>query len=248
MTPGESPPHTPDLVPGATVLARYAPRAAAVVGRWWDVQVEGIGAVPARGPVILAANHIGLLDGPLLAMFAPRPTHVLTKQEMFRGRTGRVLRAAGQIPVDREGTDVGAVRSCLRVLRGGGVVGVFPEGHRGAGEFELYRSGAAYLALVTGAPVVPVTFFGTRAPGGAKNSLPPRNARLDIVYGEPWRTTPQEWPRTREQVRTSAALLRQHLRGELQRARDLTGRELPGPIPDPESDNNPLAGSKRGTP
>ena len=241
-------PRSGEVHPGTAFLARNAPRAAAVVGRWWDVRVTGVEQVPETGPSILAANHIGLLDGPLLALFAPRPVHALTKQEMFRGRGGRVLRRAGQIPLDRDAVDLAAIRASLRVLRDGGVLGVFPEGHRGAGEYELYRHGAAYLALVTGAPVVPVTFFGTRLPGAVKNSVPPRRARVDIVYGEPWRTSAQPWPRTREQVRTSAALLRQHLLGEVERARALTGRELPGPLPVPESDNKPRAGSKRGTP
>lgn len=240
-------PRSAEERPDAAWLARQGPRAAAFARRWWDVRVHGIDLVPETGPVILASNHIGLLDGPLLALFAPRPVHALAKQEMFSGRAGRVLRRAGQIPVDRDGVDLAAVRTCLRVLRDGDVVGIFPEGHRGPGEYDLFRNGAAYLALVTGAPVVPVTFFGTRLAGGHKNSLPPRRSRIDVVYGEAWATPAQPWPRTREQVRTSAALLRQHLLGELERARTLTGRELPGPLPVPGS-TNPRAGSKRGTP
>ena len=58
------------------------------------------------------------------------------------------------------------MKTCLRVLRDGGVVGIFPEGTRGAGEFDRFHRGAAYLALVTGAPVVPVVILGTREPGG----------------------------------------------------------------------------------
>ncbi|GGD27110.1 lysophospholipid acyltransferase family protein [Nocardioides daphniae] len=230
-----------------TWLARQSPRAAALVRRWWDVRVSGLEAVPGTGPVILAANHIGFLDGPLLVTFAPRPVHALTKVEMFSGRAGRLLTRAAQIPLDRGAVDMAAIRSSLRVLRDGGVLGVFPEGHRGAGEYEVVRGGAAYLALVTGAPVVPVTFFGTREPGGGRNSVPKRGGCIDIVYGEAWRTPQQEWPRTREQVRTTTTLLKQHLLGELERARALTGRELPGPLPAPQTDNKPRAGLKRGT-
>ena len=71
---------------------------------------------------------------PLLAIFAPRPVHALTKQEMFEGRLGRFLRASGQIPLDRFHADPGAIRSCLRVVRDGGAAGIFPEGTRGDGE------------------------------------------------------------------------------------------------------------------
>ena len=116
--------------------------------------------------MILASNHVGVADGPLLAIFSPRPVHALTKQEMFEGRMGRFLRDAGQIPLDRFNSDPAAVKACLRVLRDGGAVGIFPEGSRGAGEFDRFHRGAAYLALVSGAPIVPVIQFGTREPGG----------------------------------------------------------------------------------
>ena len=122
--------------------------------------------------MILASNHIGIIDGPLLAVFSPRPVHALTKQEMFEGRLGRFLRASGQIPLDRFHADPGAIRSCLRVVRDGGVAGIFPEGTRGDGELHRFHHGAAYLALVTGAPVVPVTMLGTRPPGGGGQRPP----------------------------------------------------------------------------
>src|SRR5690606_25196727 len=66
----------------------------------WDTQVVGAERVPRTGPVVLAANHVTLLDGPLLIGVAPRPLHILVKAEMFRGPLGLLLRTAGQIPVD----------------------------------------------------------------------------------------------------------------------------------------------------
>ena len=81
------------------------PIAVRVMGRRWPVTVHGAEHVPASGGVILAANHIGLLDGPLLATYAPRPVHALTKREMFDGRLGGFLRGTGQIPLDRFATD-----------------------------------------------------------------------------------------------------------------------------------------------
>ena len=122
--------------------------------------------------MILASNHVGVADGPLLAIFAPRPVHALTKQEMFKGFMNRFLLGAGQIPLDRFNPDPLAVKRCLRVLRSGHVVGIFPEGSRGAGEFDRFHTGAAYLAMVTGAPIVPVVQFGTREPGAGNHSLP----------------------------------------------------------------------------
>jgi 1-acyl-sn-glycerol-3-phosphate acyltransferase len=208
----------------------------AIVRARWDLHLHGAGLVPDGGPVIFAPNHAGWLDGPLLAIVSPRPVHALTKQEMFTGPLGAFLRAAGQIELDRFRVDVAAVRACLRVLQDGGAVGVFPEGTRGDGELTTVRRGAAYLALVTGAPVVPVTFFGTREPGGASSSIPPRGARFDVVYGDPVYLGEQPWPRTRDDVLRATTVLAGRLRGHLAHAKALTGRTLPGPLPDPEEE------------
>lgn len=213
-----------------------------LIRRRWHVVVHGVEHLPRTGGAILASNHIGVIDGPLLAIFAPRPVHALTKAEMFEGRAGRFLTHAGQIRLDRSQTDPRAVKECLRVLRDGGVVGIFPEGTRGDGELRRFHRGAAYLALVSGAPVVPVAMLGTRLPGGAKSSLPPKRARLDIVLGAPIAVTPQPWPRTREQVAVTSALLRDHLRGHLDASIAALGRDLPGPLPPGDTDPDPTPG------
>ena len=208
-------------------------------GRWairrrYRVTSHGVDNVPATGPVILASNHIGIIDGPMLAIFPPRPAHVLTKDEMFHGVGRPFFSAVGQISLWRGGADPGAIKACVKVLRDGNVVGIYPEGTRGAGEFEEFHHGAAYLAMVTGAPVVPVTMVGTRDRGGSRNSVPHKGAHLEMVFGAPWSTPQTGWPRTREHVREVSALLREHLLAELATARALTGRDLPGPIPPSE--------------
>lgn len=212
-------------------------------GRWairrrYRVTLHGAAHVPTTGPVILASNHIGVIDGPMLAIFAPRPVHALTKDDMFHGLGGVFFTAVGQIPLDRRGADPAALKACVRVLRDGRAVGIYPEGTRGAGEYAEFHQGAAYLAMVTGAPVVPVTILGSRDPGGSRSSLPHRGARIEMVFGEPWRTEQVAWPRTREHVREVSALLREHLLDQLSAARALTGRDLPGPLPqaDPHPD------------
>lgn len=214
------------------MLRALRPASRRAIARRWQVHVHGAEHVPAAGPQIVAANHLGLADGPLLAAYHPRPVHVLTKREMFEGGTGRFLRVAGQIPLDRFDVDPGAVKACVRLLRRGRVVGIFPEGTRGSGELLHAHPGCAYLALVTGAPVVPVAIFGTREPGGGINSVPPRGTRIDVVYGAPVRVEARPWPRTREQIRTTSVFLHEALRAHLDSARALTGRELPGPLPE----------------
>lgn len=228
--------------PPRAMLTRLRPAARTLVRRRWDVRLHFAERMPADGPVVLVANHIGVLDGPLLAIFAPRPVHALTKQEMFRGRTGTFLHRAGQIPVDRFSVDVRAVRTALRVLRDGGVTGVFPEGRRGGGDLRRFHHGAAYLALVSGAPVVPAVFLGSREPGGDLGSVPARGAAIDLVMGEPVVLGRQPWPRTAGMVRTASMLLREQMTATLDEARRTTGRELPGPLPAGQAEDDPATG------
>ncbi|NIK59064.1 lysophospholipid acyltransferase family protein [Kribbella shirazensis] len=201
----------------------------AFVEQRYGVRLHGTANVPAEGPVIFAANHLGVLDGPILAAFAPRPAHIVTKAEMFVGPLGTLLRAAGQIPLDRFHYDPAAVKACVRALSEGHAVGIFPEGIRGDGELRTVRPGAAYLAMVTGAPVVPVAFFGTRDPGSARSAVPASGAVIDVVFGEPLAVNRVRWPRTRLQVEHNRAVLHAHLLRQLDEAKHLTGRSLPGP-------------------
>lgn len=213
------------------LLHRTRPVFDSAVRRYWDVQVRGAEHLPASGPVILVGNHMGFVDGPLMAILTPRPVHALTKTEMFSGALGRLLTAAGQIPVDRTQVDPRALRIALRVIDDGGIVGVFPEGTRGDGSVSRVAGGSAYLALVTGAPVVPLVFLGTREYGGGHNSFPPRRSRLVLTYGEPRSWPRQEWPRRRQDVRTVAEEHRAMLVALLHESMAATGIPLPGPIP-----------------
>ena len=160
------------------MLGRLRRYAATWLDRNWTIRTHGESNVPSHGPVILAANHIGWLDGPVLFLKAPRPAHALVKRELFVGKTGRFLTAAAQIPVNRTGTDVGALRTAAESLLAGQVVIIYPEGRRGDGEFRTIKGGAAWLSLVSGAPVVPIAIFGTRAPGRPQGH-PTREGRCD---------------------------------------------------------------------
>ena len=225
-------PRTHDAVhPPHRLLRLLRPVAWAWFERRYDVRRHGEEWIRRTGPHLIASNHIGLLDGPLLAAFAPRPVHALTKKEMFEGHTGVVLRALGQIPLSRHETDPSAIKDCLKVLRDGGVVAIYPEGTRGSGEMRRMHSGAAYLAMVTGAPVVPLAVFGTRELGGSLDSVPARGARFDLVYGAPVYLERHPWPRRQADVRRASEMLRNSLVQHVVKAKGVTGRELPGPIP-----------------
>jgi len=223
VTAGVRPPRT-------RLLSTGRPLAQALVRGWWDFEVHGTDRVPTSGPLVMAANHVGWLDGPLLAICSPRPVHALTKQEMFAGPLGPFLRASGQIELDRFRVDVAAIRSAVAALRAGHAVGVFPEGTRGAGDMTSPRAGAAYLALVSGAPVVPVSFLGTRMPGGSDSSIPPRGSRLAMTFGDPVDLGSTPWPRTQRDVADASAVVTAAILQTIRTAEEATGMSLPGPI------------------
>lgn len=141
--------------------------------------------VPQHAAVLLASNHTGILDGPLVLGLAPRPLHFLVKQEFFHGLPGWVLDNVGQIPIDRSGVDRTALLTALAVLHRGGAVGVFPEGARGLGDVAAVHQGVTWLALQSGAPVVPVACLGTRSQGAAVGRPPGPGHRVAVVFGDP---------------------------------------------------------------
>jgi 1-acyl-sn-glycerol-3-phosphate acyltransferase len=196
--------------------------------RKYELTVHHEDRFPRTGPVLLTPNHLGLLDGPLLGAIAPRMLHQLGKIEVFRGVQGRLLHLIGQIPVDRAAYDVLAVRKAIQVLRDGRVLSVYPEGTRGAGDFARVRSGVGYLAMVTGAPIVPVALLGTRQPGGTVESFPPKGSRIDVVYGQPFTVERVPFPRRHVDVRATARQIGEVLRAHVRAAVAETGHPLPG--------------------
>jgi 1-acyl-sn-glycerol-3-phosphate acyltransferase len=156
--------------------------------------IEGRGLVPKTGPVIFASNHLSFLDSIAIPVAAPRPVHFLAKASYFEGTGARgwasreFFTAIGAVPVQR-----GAGQAALDaldqqrvLLEQGGAVALYPEGTRSLdGRLYKGRTGVAFLALQTGAPVVPVGLVGTDKvmPVGAK--LPSLKHRVTVKFGAP---------------------------------------------------------------
>ncbi|MGP7960904.1 lysophospholipid acyltransferase family protein [Sanguibacter sp. A247] len=196
----------------------------------WAADVSGAHHVPQEGPVILASNHLGVLDGPLLFGTSPRPTYLLVKEAAFRGLSGAVLRAAGQIPVDTVGGRAALALARARLARGD-VVGIFPEGRRGRGDVGELRGGAVWLALASGAPVVPVAILGTRRTGRGTGSLPRLRSRLVVEMGAPLTVTREPGMSGRAALDAGSLLVADALRATLERAMERTGMSLPDDDP-----------------
>jgi 1-acyl-sn-glycerol-3-phosphate acyltransferase len=183
---------------------------------------------PMTGPLLMTPNHLSLLDAPLLGAVAPRMLHQLGKIEVFGGLQGAFLRRIGQIPVDRSSYDMLAVRRSIQVLRDGRVLNIYPEGTRGPGDFSRIRIGVAYLAMVTGAPILPVVLMGTRLPLGSVEGHPPSGSRVDVVYGEPFAVDRVPFPRRHSDVQAVADHIGDVLRAHVKAAVEETGHPLPG--------------------
>ncbi|MGW1230134.1 lysophospholipid acyltransferase family protein [Streptomyces sp. NPDC001478] len=215
------------------VTSAPSPRGAAIgrgigIGLMYGLfrpRVLGAWRVPASGPVILAVNHSHNIDGPMLMGTAPRPVHFLIKKEAFVGPLDPFLRGIGQLDVDRTTADRTAVTRALGVLEGGGVLGIFPEGTRGDGDFASLRAGLAYFAVRSGAPIVPVAVLGsTERRGRLISALPPLRSRVDIVFGAPFEAGDGSGRRTRTALDEATLRIRARLTGHLEHAGRLTGR------------------------
>lgn len=157
-------------------------------------RVEGRDRVPTDGPVIFASNHLSFIDSIAIPVAAPRPVHFLAKSSYFEGRglAGAVKKsffhAIGAIPVRRGAGQAAldALDQQRRLLDEGLAVALYPEGTRSTdGRLYKGRTGVAFLALQTGAPVVPVGLIGTDKvmPKGAK--LPSMTQRITVRFGDP---------------------------------------------------------------
>jgi 1-acyl-sn-glycerol-3-phosphate acyltransferase len=223
-------PHTHHLPLGKEWGLRVVrPIAALILRGYWRVQVHGAEHVPTTGPVILAANHIAMLDGPVVVALTRRLTFAMGKNELFVGFGGRILVLIGQIALNRQELDLKAIRRAVQVLRADRVLAVFPEGVRTGGEVAWAKGGAAYLAMVSGAPVIPVAILGTREPGQTRSQVPRRRSPIHLVYGEPITVPQLPWPRRKWVVAEWTEVIRQRLADHVVAAQALTGLPLPWP-------------------
>lgn len=156
-------------------------------------EVHSAGHVPREGAVILAANHLSFVDSFLIPLMTPRRVSFLAKQEYFesggprRWLTRTLMTGIDAIPVSRGGYRAAqeSLEAALRVLKDGGAFGIHPEGSRSRdGRLYRGRTGVGWLALASGAPVVPVAVLGTERiqPVGARF---PRPGRVVVRFGEP---------------------------------------------------------------
>lgn len=157
--------HLPELTPKRIRFrrrARWVLRA--LVWLTTRLSVEGLENIPGRGPLLMVSNHLGDADGLIGLAVSPRPVELIAKIELYDMRfVGSLMESYGVIWIHRGQPDRQALRAALDGLQAGRIIGIAPEGRESlTGSLEAGTEGAAYLAIKSGAPILPVTFTGTQ--------------------------------------------------------------------------------------
>jgi len=158
--------------------------------------------VPAVGPVILAPNHFSFLDHFFLGVALRRKVHFMAKSQLFKPPMSWVYTHGGVFPVRRGYSDEDAFITATTVLERGNTMAMYAEGGRSrTGEpAKKAKRGIGRLALLTGAPVVPVAIIGSSHVRNWKRGQFPK---VRVVYGEPFSYERVEAP-TRDQEQAAA--------------------------------------------
>jgi 1-acyl-sn-glycerol-3-phosphate acyltransferase len=171
-----------------------------LIGPWLRLvfrpQVIGLENLPVDGPAILASNHLSFSDSIFLPLVCKRPITFLAKSDYFTtpGLKGWLTKlfmsGVGQVPVDRSGgrASEAALRTGLRILGEGKLLGIYPEGTRSP-DGRLYRgkTGVARMALEAGVPVIPCAMLNTaeiQPPGRIRPRI--MRARIQIGATRAW--------------------------------------------------------------
>jgi 1-acyl-sn-glycerol-3-phosphate acyltransferase len=150
----------------------------------WRPRVSGLEHIPDRGGVIIASNHLSFVDSVVIPLVVHRRVRFLAKAEYFEGGGPRGLlrrlffTAIDAVPVRRASRrdSTASLEAALEVLRGGHAFGIYPEGTRSRdGRLYRGRTGVGWLALRSGAPIVPVALQGT-------DRVQPVGARIPRVH------------------------------------------------------------------
>lgn len=165
--------------------------------RW---SVEGLENLNQTGPLLVVVNHLSNIDPGLLGASLPRRLRFVAKKEIFRWLGGWYFRTYGAFPLDRDGKDSVGFRWGRDVLKNGGALVVFPEGHRNPKTgMQRATPGAALLAMHTNAAILPVAITGTERLGPIWRTFFP-TGDINVKLGKPFKLPPIEGRIRRDQL------------------------------------------------
>lgn len=129
----------------------------------WRVKVFGLSNIPAKSGAIVASNHISLSDPTLLGAVIQRPIFFMAKKELFRVPIlGYVLHLVNAFPVDRNRADLYAFKQAYKLLSGGEIVLIFPQGgRRKESDWARVKKGIGLLSCWAQVPIVPAVIVNS---------------------------------------------------------------------------------------
>jgi 1-acyl-sn-glycerol-3-phosphate acyltransferase len=150
---------------------------------------------PAKGPVIIASNHLSWVDVPLIPAYLKPKIVYMAKEETFTGKMGWLVRFLGAFPVKRGEADRQSLRAAQEQLHAGHILGIFPEGTRSKiHQLGQAHAGLGMIALRSGVPVVPVAICGS------EKAFKKFRPHITVTYGEPMILAPKGKKVTREDI------------------------------------------------
>jgi 1-acyl-sn-glycerol-3-phosphate acyltransferase len=195
--------------PAVRLLAR------AVVSLFTHTSVSGRGRLPARGPLLVVFNHLGHLDGPLLIAKLPYDLEAMALSDLYDvPATGLLLRLYGAIAVHRDAADRTVISKARGVLKRDGVLMLAPEARMSiTGALERARDGAAYLALKSGAAILPVALTGTETSALAASWKSWRRPQITVTIGQVFQlpNLPLDGPRRKQSLAEASAIIMTHI-------------------------------------
>lgn len=167
---------------------------------FFRVKVVGRERIPEDNRAIVCSNHISNLDPITLAIAVPRPIHFMAKKELFNNKLLKgLIEKLGAFPVDREGSDLSAIRNSMKILKKDGILGIFPEGTRVyEPDIKNAKPGIGLIAIKTQAPIIPIYIDSKYKPFGKILVKIGEPIEVDKYYKQ--KTTSEDYKKLSEDI------------------------------------------------